>query len=123
MNRLQKALRINAIFSIISGLTLIIFHQKIALLFGIVNPTVFWVVGAALLVFSATIVYEIFKQRQGAVLLIIIQDFLWVFASISILMLNPFEISNVGNYTIGLVALIVLVMGINQAKALANTQF
>ena len=82
MNRLQKALRINVIFSIGSGLTLIVFHQKFALFFGIVNPTVFWVVGAVLLVFSATIVYEIFNQRQGAVLLIITQDFLWVFGSV-----------------------------------------
>lgn len=120
MNQLQKALQINAIFSATSGLALVIFYNKLASLFSIVDPTVFWVVGAALLFFSGTIIYEIFKQRRRAVLLIIVQDFLWVFASIIILLANPFEISNTGNYIIAVVAFMVLLMAINQARALAN---
>ncbi len=118
MSQLQKALGINAIFSAFSGLTLVVFHQKIAKQFGLDNQTVFWVIGLALLFFSSTIIYEIFKQRRRGVLLIIIQDFIWVLASIGLLLLNPFNVTNTGNYSIAGVAFIVFLMGINQAKAL-----
>ncbi len=118
MNNLQKALQYNAIFSGISGVLLILCHQWLAEIFALSNSTAFWVVGIALVFFAGTIVYEISKQRRWAVLWIITQDFLWVIGSLILLTINPFGISTTGNMMIGGVALIVLLMGLNQYKAL-----
>ncbi|MGB7392863.1 MAG: hypothetical protein WA913_00580 [Pricia sp.] len=120
MNPLQKALRSNALFSGLSGILAIVFHQPIAQWYGTENTTVFWIIGIALLYFAATITYEIFKQRPLAVWWIIIQDSLWVIGSIILLALEPFEISNLGKGLIAFVALIVLYMAIRQARALAQ---
>jgi len=120
MNRLQKSLRINAIFSSVSGIVLIAFNQPIAKLFDTTNNAIFWIVGIVLLLFASTIFYEVIKQRPLAVSWIIMQDFIWVLGSIFMIAINPFEISKTGNLTIGVIALIVLFMGINQSKALAQ---
>lgn len=122
MNRLQKALLTNAIFSGISGITLILASQKMAQLFGVTTNTPFWVVGAALIFFTITIVYEMVKQRYWAVLWIIIQDFIWVIGSAILIILNPFSISQNGILIIAGVAIVVLFMGINQAVALKQNK-
>ena len=118
MNNLQKALITNTVFSSISGVVMIIFNKQLADLFGTNNSTVFWVVGLLLIYFAMTIAYEINKQRKLAVLWIIIQDFLWVIGSLILLLLNPYQITLVGNMIVGIVALIVLFMGIKQTSAL-----
>ncbi|MFC0264391.1 type II toxin-antitoxin system RatA family toxin [Fontibacter flavus] len=120
MNNLQKSLLLNAIFSGISGITLIVFNKQIAGLFETSNTTVFWAIGIALLYFAGTIIYEITKQGPIAVLWIIIQDFLWVIGSIVLVAINPFEISKAGNSVIAIIAFVVFSMGINQSKALAQ---
>lgn len=120
MNKLQTALKVNALFSGISGIILIILNQQIAKIFGIENNTIFWVIGLALVFFAITIIVEILKQRSLAILWIIIQDFIWVIGSISLLVSNIFLITPTGLTIIGIVALIVLFMGLNQAKALAE---
>lgn len=120
MNKLQKSLRVNALFSGVSGITLIVLSKQIANLFETTNTTVFWVTGIVLLFFASTIFYEIIKQRPVAVLWIIIQDFIWVVGSMALIAANPFEISKAGNSTIAMIAFIVLFMGINQSMALAQ---
>ena len=97
------------------------FIKQVANLFDISNSSVFWIVGAVLIFFLLTIIYEIKRQRPLGVLFIIVQDFLWVLVSISLLLFQPFEISNVGSGIIAFVALVVLLMAINQARALAQT--
>ena len=118
MNELQKSLKYNAIFSSISGLIMILFNNQIAELFGISNNSVFWIVGLILIYFTITIWYEIRKQRKIAVLWIIIQDFLWVIGSVILILLNPFDITSLGNLIIGFIAFIVLLMGLTQTRAL-----
>ena len=118
MSELQKALKANALFSSISGLLLILFNNQMAKLFGTDNNSVFWVVGLILIYFTITIWYEINKQRKIAVLWIIIQDFLWVFGSLILIVFNPFYITALGNLIIGIIAFIVLIMAVNQTRAL-----
>jgi hypothetical protein len=118
MNELQKSLKYNAIFSSISGLIMILFNNQIAELFGTSNNSVFWIVGLILIYFTITIWYEIRKQRKIAILWIIIQDFLWVIGSIILILLNPFDITSLGNLIIGFIAFIVLLMGLTQTRAL-----
>jgi drug/metabolite transporter (DMT)-like permease len=118
MNTLKKALIANTIFSSVSGIILILLHQQIANLFGLQNNNVFWIVGITLLYFAGTIWYEIKKQRRSAILWITTQDFLWVLGSLYLLVVNPFHITQIGNIIIGIIAIIVLFMGISQIIAL-----
>jgi ribosome-associated toxin RatA of RatAB toxin-antitoxin module len=120
MNPLQKALRINALFSGISGLSLCFLHQSFADIFNTTNTTVFWSVGIALIFFAGTIVYEINRQHPIAVLWIITQDILWVIGSAVLVGTDIFTLSSSGNSSITIVALIVLWMAWNQGKALAR---
>lgn len=121
MNKLQKALRVNTLFSSISGIIMILLNRQIANLFGTENNTVFLIVGLILIYFAITIWYEITKQRKLAVLWIILQDFIWVFGSMILIIFNPFQITEVGNSIIGSIAIIVLYMGINQMIAWNKT--
>lgn len=122
MNKLQKALSINSIFSMISGIGLIIFHKSIANLFNIDQSNIFWMVGIGLVFFALTILLEVKKQRYLAVIWIIIQDYIWVVGSAILLIFQPFNISSGGNNTIATVALIVFFMAINQSTALAQSK-
>ena len=120
MNRLQKSLSVNAIFSVVSGIILIVFNKQIAHAFGTTNTKVFWVIGIVLIGFAGTIIFEIIKQRPVAVLWIIVQDYIWVIGSFLLIIINPFEITKAGNSSIAVIALLILFMGINQSKALAQ---
>ena len=121
MNKLQNALKINALFSGISGVLLIVINQQIAKIFGTNNNTVFWIVGFILIYFALTIWYEIKKQRRLAVIWIIVQDYTWVLSSILLIIFKPFQITKTGNLVIGIIALIVLYMGVNQMINLNKT--
>lgn len=118
MNTLQKALTTNTLFSGFSGIILILCNHQIADLFGITNTIVFLIIGFILIYFSLTIWYEIKKQRKLAVLWIIIQDYAWVLGSIILLIFNPFHVTQTGNIIIGIIAFIVLLLGITQMIAL-----
>jgi len=118
MNKLQSSLTKNAIFSGAAGIVLITLNRQLARIFEVENSTVFWIIGLLLVFFAGTIIYEIRKQLTLAVLWIITQDLLWVIGSIVLLIFNPFSISPMGLLLIGIVALIVLYMAIDQANAL-----
>lgn len=120
MNHLKKALIINTLFSSISGIILILLNRQIADIFGTKNNTVFWCIGLVLIYFALTIWYERTKQRKLAVLWIIIQDFLWVIGSIILISFNPFQVTQNGTIIIGVIATIVLLMGVNQIIAYNN---
>ena len=117
---MKRVLIINALFSGLSGILLIVLHKPVAHMFGVNSSSPFWIVGIVLLLFSFSIVYEIKRQNSLAILWIITQDLLWVIASVYLLIFNPFDISLLGNYTIAVVAIIVLIMAINQVSALAK---
>ncbi len=114
MKKLKEALTVNAIFSVVSGIILILLNRQIADLFGVKNNTVFWTIGLILICFSATIWYEIFKLRRLAILWIIIQDYAWVLGSLILIIFNPFQITAIGNLIIAIIAFIVLYLGVNQ---------
>lgn len=115
---MKRALGINAAFSGLSGVALIIFQHSMASIFQLSASTVFWIVGLALIFFTGTILYEIRKLNKLRIAWIIVQDLLWVFGSIYLLVAQPFLISKSGNYIIAIVAVIVFVMAINQSIAL-----
>tara|TARA_B110000211_G_C14034191_1_gene533662 strand:- start:1077 stop:1451 length:375 start_codon:yes stop_codon:yes gene_type:complete len=122
MNQLQKSLRLNAIFSSLSGVLLIALNKTLANLFTVSDSSVFWIVGIGLIFFASTIAFEIKRQKRMGVILIIIQDYIWVLGSVILLIFQPFEISGIGNVIIGVVALLVLFMGVNQGRALSKIE-
>ena len=121
MNALQKSLFINAVFSGSTGLISIIFKTHIATIFNVNSTTPFLILGIVLVYFSLTIVYAIVKQNALGVLFIIIQDYLWVLGSIIIVAFKLLDIASVGYVIIVVIAVLVLLMGINQSYALAKT--
>ncbi|PCJ63929.1 MAG: hypothetical protein COA58_14965 [Bacteroidetes bacterium] len=121
MNKIQKTLSINAIFSLASGLGLIVFHKQIANVFEVNVSTVFGIIGFGLFLFSLSIIREIKLQRRASIKKVIALDYIWVLGSALLLVFRPFKISSMGNNTIAIIALVVLFMAINQSQALAQT--
>lgn len=122
MNKLQKALRVNALFSGVSGIGFIVFNRSLASLFNIQQNNIFWMIGIGLIFFAGTIFLEMKKQRCLAVWWIIIQDFIWVIGSVTLLVLKPFKVSYLGNIIIAVIAFIVLFMALNQLKEFKNSK-
>lgn len=116
---MKQALRINAIFSSVSGILLILFHNWFQEIFDLGTSTPFWITGIALIVFAGSILLEIKRQNPAGILWIVVQDILWVIGSIVLLVWNPFGISASGNLIIATVAGVVLLMAFLQARALA----
>ncbi len=121
MNILQIALLCNGIFSLLTGLSLIIFKNRIAQWFGQDKSLVFLIIGLCLLYFS----YSIFKQLKNpetdAVFYIILQDLIWVVTSMVILLFKPFNTTTLGNQIIAGVAFIVWFFSVGQSVGLAQT--
>jgi len=118
MYNLKMALLANASFSVISGLLLIFYSKAISHLFWVENESIFRYIGIALVFFSITIVFEIFRLRPFLIKWIIIQDILWVLGSMFLIVFKPFTISQSGYGIIIIIALIVLFMAINQYRSL-----
>ncbi len=97
-----RATKLNAVTTLISGLSILIFSNRLAGIFETESNTPFLVVGGVITFFSLTMVVEIKKQRALAILWIIIQDIMFTMASIYVLIFRPFDISDTGYLFIGL---------------------
>ncbi len=121
MNTLQIALLGNAIFSLLSGLFLVLMKSKVAHWFGLEKSWIFLFVGIGLLYFSYSIFRQLKAPEGDQVFYIIVQDLLWVLASAAILLFRPFNISSFGYQAIAGVAVVVLIFGVGQSVGLAQT--
>ncbi|MEE9363572.1 MAG: SRPBCC family protein [Cellulophaga sp.] len=120
MNILQIALLSNAIFSVSTGLFLLVFRNKVAQWFGQQNATVFLIIGFGLLYFSYSIFKELKNPEPEAVFYIIVQDLIWILLSMVILKIKPFNIAILGNQIITGIAVIVFLFSIGQSIGLAQ---
>ena len=120
MNHLQLILLINALFSLSTGLALILFLNSFAKWFGQQKKTVFWIVGLGLLFFSFFVFLQGINPNAKAVLFIIGLDFIWVIASVVLLFAKPFLITDLGNKLIASVALVVFLLGVGQSLELSK---
>ena len=118
MNRqgLKKVLRINAGFSILSGLALIVDATQLSEIFGQVHPWIFRGIGIGLLMFAADILATCRKPdiARSKALYFSIGDFGWVAGSALILIAAPLSLLAFSLVT-G-VALIVLGFGFLQLR-------
>ena len=120
MNALQKSLLSNGLFSLGSGVALILLYQKFAQWFEVEYESPFWIIGIGLILFSILVLVEVRRQQPLGVLLIVVQDVLWVLASFVLLVTMPFAISDLGNQLIAVVAIVVLFFALAQSRALAQ---
>ncbi len=113
-----KATKLNAVSTLISGLSILIFSNKLASIFEIANNMSFLIVGGVITFFSLTMVVEIKKQRALAILWIIIQDIIFTMTSIYVLIFRPFDISDSGYLLIGLFLIPIIFFIIYQSLGL-----
>lgn len=95
---MKRALGINAVFSAVCGIILVLHQSEFSKFFGIKPTLPFLIVGIGLLFFSLTLLYTINLENPLGVLVISILDLLWVLGSSYMLIVNPFDISKNGNY-------------------------
>ena len=116
--KLRKTLKRNALFSLISGLTLLIFPASIAPFMNLTNDLPMTIIGAGLVLFVMFTLFVAYQKTIRLILvkIIIIQDTLWVAGSIILLLTNPFEISNKGSFVIAIIAIAVLYFSFQQRK-------
>jgi len=120
MEFLKFALLSNSLFSLTIGIILTVQASSISNLFGVQESWFFTALGIALVLFS-TILFYIGRQKPIhpiSAFVIIILDIMWVAGSAVILLLDPFNLTQTGNILIGIVALIVLVITLLEARGL-----
>lgn len=120
MNTLQKATLINAISTFSSGLAILIFHKQLAAIFGSLSENPFLIVGGIITFFSLTMMVEFRKQRPLAILWIITQDSAWILATVIVLLIRPFNITDTGYLLIALFALPILFFIFFQSRGIAR---
>ena len=103
---LRTALKGNAIFSILSGLTLILFNTFFQTLFA--TDLSLWILGLALLFFAGQVLYTALRKSlvKKEVVSIIVMDILWVIGSVVLLIAVP-GIPTMGKWIVILVALFI----------------
>jgi len=120
MSLSQRATKSNAISTFISGVGILVFHKQLMSIFASNYSLSFLIVGGVITFFSLTMFIEIKKQRALAILWIIVQDTLFVSASIFVLIKRPFDISDTGYLLIGLFLIPILFFIIYQSIGLAR---
>ena len=113
---LKKVLRINAGFSILSGLLLIVDAGMLSTLFGEANPWIFRGIGIGLLLFAADIVVTCRQPEipRWKALYFSIGDFGWVAGSALVLIAAP--MTTLAAVLLVGIALIVLGFGVLQVR-------
>ncbi len=117
---IRRALKANAVFSALSGITLISLAQLVADSFALSNPLILQIIGAGLLFFVLGLLYTATRPtiKRTHVQRIILLDLSWVLASIVLLVVRPFGLNSFAHGEIALVALIVASLAYWQYRVL-----
>jgi hypothetical protein len=111
---LRKALLGNALFSALSGLTLLFAQKSVSRILGLFNRVSLVVLGVGLIIFAATLVVNARRQRvkTSDAWVAVLMDVAWVLASYVLIFVLPFSME--GKWVIGVVAELVLLFAILQ---------
>ena len=117
---LNNTLKVNALFSMFSGIDFIVFDQSIGRVltsgkFDSLAPTGYMLIGFSLFVFIVSMLKNVNKYLVGA---IITMDVLWVIASAFTIILSAATFTTTGLFAIGLVAAIIGLFAYFQTKGL-----
>lgn len=118
---LRLALKANALFSLSTGLSLLLFSKPIARLMYLEQSMILLLIGIGLLLFVITLARLAFAKSIKAreVKTIIYLDWAWVIGSVVLLVWQPIPFSVLGSIMIGIAAFMVMVLAIAQARSLA----
>jgi len=121
MRKLKIYLRINSLFSLITGISMAMFSDKLFHFFSIEmndNQHLFEIIGLNLIIFSIFVWYVSSKHLNNRkwVNLISFLDILWVIGSFAIVIFQLFNLSNGGYVLIAMVALWIAFLAYMQLK-------
>jgi hypothetical protein len=119
---LRKALMGNALFSTLSGLTILLAQGWVLRILGLPSSVNLLVLGAGLVVFAITLVINARKQKvkKSDAWIAVCMDFAWVLGSYVLIFIVPF--STAGKWVVGIVAELVLLFAVLQFLGIRRIQ-
>ena len=119
---LRKALMGNALFSTLSGLTILLAQGWVLRILGLASNVNLLILGVGLIVFAITLVVNARKQqvKKSDAWIAVWMDVAWVFGSYILIFIVPF--STEGKWVVGVVAELVLVFAVVQFVGIRRIQ-
>jgi hypothetical protein len=119
---LRKALMGNALFSTLSGLTILLAQGWVLRILGLPSSVNLLILGAGLIVFAVTLVINARKQqvKKSDAWIAVLMDVAWVLGSYILIFIVPF--STEGKWVVGVVAELVLVFAVLQFVGIRRIQ-
>jgi hypothetical protein len=119
---LRKALFRNALFSTLSGLTILLAQKWVLRILGLSSRAGLVIVGVGLIVFATTLVVNAHRRKvkTSGAWIAVFMDVAWVLASYVLIFVLPF--STEGKWVIGVVAELVLLFAILQFMGIRRIQ-
>ena len=120
---LRKSLLANAVFTVVSGLGLVVFAHPLAAVMGVVGAFPLRIVGVVLLLYAVDLFRTVFEKRlaRGRILYFIAMDALWVIGSVVLLWGLAVPFTPAGQWIILMVADVVGVFAVLQYVGLRKT--
>jgi hypothetical protein len=119
---LRKALIGNALFSTLSGLTILFAQGWVLRILGLSKDVSLPILGLGLLVFAATLVINARRQqvKTSDAWIAVFMDVAWVLGSYVLIFIVPFSVA--GKWVVGLVAELVLGFAVLQFVGIRRIQ-
>jgi len=119
---LRNALMGNALFSTLSGLTILLAQGWVLRILGLPSTVTLLILGAGLIVFAVTLVINASKQqvKKSDAWIAVLMDVAWVVGSYILIFTVPF--STEGKWVVGVVAELVLVFAVLQFVGIRRIQ-
>ena len=119
---LRKALMGNALFSTLSGLTILLAQGWVLRILGLASSVNLLILGAGLIVFAVTLVINARKQqvKKSDAWIAVLMDVAWVLGSYLLIFIVPF--STEGKWVVGVVAELVLAFAVLQFVGIRRIQ-
>ena len=119
---LRRSLQANGAFSVVTGLAMIVACKPVASLVGLSHPAILVAIGVSLLVFAVGLISnsrraDVNEQEARTA---IIMDFAWVALSVVVIAFGV--LSSPGNWTVAVVADLVLIFAILQTVGLRRVR-
>lgn len=111
---LRKALMGNALFSTLSGLTILFAQGWVLRILGLASNVNLLILGVGLIVFAVTLVVNARRQqvKKSDAWIAVLMDVAWVLGSYILIFIVPF--STEGKWVVGVVAELVLLFAVLQ---------
>lgn len=119
---LRKALMGNALFSTLSGLTILLAQGWVLRILGLASNVNLLILGVGLILFAITLVVNARKQqvKKSDAWIAVLMDVAWVLGSYLLIFIVPF--STEGKWVVGVVAELVLAFAVLQFVGIRRIQ-